>query len=61
MDTSSHRRSALVVYGSETGNALDYAQELGRMIERLRFWTQVSYLDAVEPVRAAHKSAKVPC
>ena len=41
-------RSALVAYGSETGNAYDYAEELGRMLERIRFWTHVSKLDAVE-------------
>lgn len=43
-------RSALVLYGSETGNAHDIAEELGRIVERLHFWTQVSCLDAVEPV-----------
>ena len=45
-----HDRSALVLYGSETGNAFDYAQELGCMTERLLFWTRVSSLDAVELV-----------
>lgn len=47
-------RSALILYGSETGNAFDYAQELGQMTERLHFWTHVSDLDAVEPVRDAN-------
>jgi sulfite reductase alpha subunit-like flavoprotein len=41
-------RSALVAYGSETGNAYDYAEELGRLLERIHFWTHVSKLDAVE-------------
>ena len=41
-------RSALIGYGSETGNAYDYAEELGRMLERIHFWTHVSKLDAVE-------------
>ena len=41
-------RSALVAYGSETGNAYDYAEELGRILERIHFWTHVSKLDAVE-------------
>ncbi|KAL8830367.1 MAG: hypothetical protein Q9191_001477 [Dirinaria sp. TL-2023a] len=50
MDGSPQRRSALVLYGSETGNALDYAHELGCMIERLHFWASVSHLDAVEPL-----------
>ena len=43
-------RSALVLYGSETGNAHDIADELGRMLERLRFSTYVTHLDAVDPV-----------
>ena len=41
-------RSALVAYGSETGNAYDYAEELGRMLERIYFWTHVSKLDAID-------------
>ena len=41
-------RSALVAYGSETGNAYDYAEELGRMLERIHFWTYVSKLDAID-------------
>ena len=45
-----HKRSALILYGSETGNAYDIAEELGSITERLHFQTQVSKLDAVEPV-----------
>lgn len=45
-----HDRTALVLYGSETGNAQDVADELGRLTERLRFTTQVSSLDDVDPV-----------
>lgn len=41
-------RSALIAYGSETGNAHDYAEELGRMLERIYFWTHVSKLDAID-------------
>ncbi|KAJ4330401.1 NAPDH-dependent diflavin reductase [Ascochyta clinopodiicola] len=40
-------RSALVLYGSETGNAQDVAQEMGRLAERLRFDTEVAELNAV--------------
>jgi sulfite reductase alpha subunit-like flavoprotein len=40
-------RRALVVYGSETGNAQDVAEELGRLAVRLRFETHVAELDAV--------------
>lgn len=45
-----HDRTALVLYGSETGNAQDVADELGRLTERLHFTTQVSPLDDVDPV-----------
>ena len=41
-------RSALVAYGSETGNAYDYAEELGRILERIHFRTHVSKLDAID-------------
>ncbi|KAF2730666.1 riboflavin synthase domain-like protein [Polyplosphaeria fusca] len=42
-----HERRALVVYGSETGNAQDVAEEMARLAERLRFDTDVRELDAV--------------
>ncbi|OSS48359.1 hypothetical protein B5807_07830 [Epicoccum nigrum] len=45
-DAQSLRR-ALVLYGSETGNAQDVAEELGRLAERLRFDTEVAELNAV--------------
>ncbi len=38
-------RSALVAYGTETGNAQDAAEEIGRVCERLRFRTHVVELD----------------
>lgn len=44
-----HRR-ALVLYGSETGNAQDVAEELGRITERLRFDTDVTVLNATSLV-----------
>lgn len=40
-------RTALVLYGSETGNAQDVAEELGRILERLRFLARVSELNAI--------------
>lgn len=43
-------RHALVVYGSETGNAQDVAEELGRIAERLHFDTDVAELDAISLV-----------
>jgi sulfite reductase alpha subunit-like flavoprotein len=44
-------RRALVLYGSETGNAQDVTEELGRIAERLRFDTDVAELNAVNLVR----------
>lgn len=55
-----HDRTALILYGSETGNAQDVADELGRLTERLRFTTQVSPLDDVDPVRAQSLSQPAP-
>ena len=43
-------RTALVLYGSETGNAQDVANELGSLTERLHFLSRVSDLDSVEIV-----------
>ncbi|KAF4553438.1 Flavodoxin-like protein [Elsinoe fawcettii] len=41
-------RSALILYGSETGNAQDVAEEIGRLTERLRFETVVLDFDSVD-------------
>jgi hypothetical protein len=49
-------RRALVVYGSETGNAQDVAEEMGRLAVRLRFDTDVAELDAITLVRWAMKT-----
>ncbi|TVY57075.1 NADPH-dependent diflavin oxidoreductase [Lachnellula suecica] len=43
-----HDRNALVLYGSETGNSQDAAEELGRMAERLHFVTRVCEMDRME-------------
>ncbi|KIV85259.1 hypothetical protein PV11_00979 [Exophiala sideris] len=40
-------RSALIVYGTETGTSQDFAEEIGRCLERLHFDTDVAGLDAV--------------
>ena len=45
-----HERSLLVLYGSETGNAQDIAEELGRLCQRLHFKTRVDPLNAVDLV-----------
>jgi flavodoxin len=43
--------TALILYGSETGNAQDIAQELVHLCERLHFTTSISPLNAVKIVR----------
>jgi sulfite reductase alpha subunit-like flavoprotein len=45
-----HDRNTLILYGSETGNSQDAAEELGRVTERLHFVTRVSEMDLVEIV-----------
>lgn len=45
------RRSALIAYGTETGNAQDAAEDVGRLCERLRFKTHVVELDLISLVR----------
>ncbi|KAL7788942.1 hypothetical protein V8C37DRAFT_223208 [Trichoderma ceciliae] len=45
---ASQERSVLVLYGSETGNAQDIAEELGRLCQRLHFKSHVEELDATE-------------
>jgi sulfite reductase alpha subunit-like flavoprotein len=46
-------RTALVLYGSETGNAQEVAEELGRTAERLRFVTHVGECNGVKAVSVA--------
>ncbi|KAL8632557.1 hypothetical protein Q9189_001709 [Teloschistes chrysophthalmus] len=48
-----HDRIAAVGYGSETGNAQEYAEEVGHLLERLHFQTVVTTLDAFEPASLA--------
>jgi hypothetical protein len=45
-----HDRTALVLYGSETGNSQEAAEQLGRITDRLRFVTQVFEMNHVELV-----------
>lgn len=56
---SDQNRSALVLYGSETGNAQEIAEELGAVAERLRFAAHVSELNQVKPVRAIEENRAV--
>ncbi|KAM5456272.1 NAPDH-dependent diflavin reductase [Microsporum audouinii] len=48
MKKDSTLRTALIAYGSETGNSQDVAEEIGRLMERLRFNTRVAELDALQ-------------
>ncbi|KAF4174692.1 hypothetical protein CNMCM8694_007890 [Aspergillus lentulus] len=41
-------RTALVLYGSETGNAQEVAEELGALAERLHFVTHVAEMNSVK-------------
>lgn len=43
-------KSVLVLYGSETGNAQDMAEELGKLCSRLHFDTEVEELNNVDLV-----------
>ena len=52
-NTKGPSRSAIVLYGTETGNSQDAADELGRLLERLHFMTRVSEMDSVKAVRYA--------
>jgi hypothetical protein len=43
-------REALVAYGSETGTALDFAEEIVDLLRRHEFETKLAELDAGDPV-----------
>ena len=45
-----HDRTALVLYGSQTGNSQEVAEELGRITERLHFVSLVCEMDQVDIV-----------
>lgn len=48
-------RSALILYGTETGNAQDAAEEAGRTVERLHFSVRVAELDEASLVSGRSK------
>lgn len=54
-----HTRSVLILYGSETGNAQEVAEELGTVTERLRFVTHVSELNQVKPVSTIARTYRI--
>lgn len=43
-------RSMLILYGSETGNSQDIAEEIGRNAQRLHFKTKVDEMNGVQLV-----------
>jgi sulfite reductase alpha subunit-like flavoprotein len=47
---ASQDRTVLVLYGSETGNAQDMAEDVGKMCQRLHFHVDVEEMDAAELV-----------
>ncbi|KAI9781129.1 MAG: NAPDH-dependent diflavin reductase [Candelina submexicana] len=49
-------RTALILYGSETGNAQDIAEELGRLLERLHFVTRVCDMNSVDSSNLSHNT-----
>lgn len=62
VDGQRHDRTALFVYGTETGNSQDVAEELGRTAERLHFATRVSEMDTIDLVgQASTASCKGLC
>jgi len=57
-----HDRTALILYGSETGNSQDAAELLGRITERLHFVTRVREMDCVEIVCHFLSTSRIyPC
>lgn len=54
-DRDRHNRTALVLYGSETGTAQDVAGEVGGIFERLHFSTRVAELNSVDIVRLPNR------
>jgi len=57
MSSELKQRTALILYGSETGNAQDVAEEIGRLTQRLRFDTTVLDLDSIEIVGSPNDSS----
>lgn len=45
-----HDRSVLILYGSETGNSQDAAEQLGHIAQRLRFLANVVEMDSIDLV-----------
>lgn len=52
-------RTVLVLYGSETGNAQDMAEDLGRLCQRLHFTVIVKELNDVELVSPPQLSREI--
>jgi len=50
-------RTALVLYGSETGNAQDVAEEVGKLLQRLGFKVRVTEMNTVQLVSSSTSHA----
>lgn len=51
-------RTILILFGSETGNAQDMAEETGRVCQRLHFKSRVEELNNVDLVRPSSACSK---
>lgn len=51
-------RTVLILFGSETGNAQDMAEETGRVCQRLHFKSRVEELNNVDLVRPSSAFSK---
>lgn len=60
-DHNTSQRTALVLFGSETGNAQDVAEELGRLLRRLRFAVRVTELNAISIVSVLYSRTQLLC
>ena len=59
MNGTGHERTALVLYGTETGTSQDVAEEAGRLTQRLHFHTDVVGFDEVIPTEVSKYSVVI--
>ena len=60
MAPTTQARSAAILYGTETGNAQDVAEELASLVERLHFTTLVSEMNKVQAVGRTVIDKRIP-
>lgn len=54
VDSLLPERKILILYGSETGNSQDLAEDIERLARRLHFETELEEMDNVVPVSDIH-------